>query len=156
MKKFLAIALIAALGLATSAASCGSSPHDTAGKAIVAAEAAYHVVVEAELALRCGQPTAIVGHCISPEDHARYKGILLQIYSPGPPPTGYLQEARELYVLLPTSGTPSTAQIFALISKIGEIVQQVVAGLPVQSPKAIAAAGDENVVKTVNSIKVVK
>lgn len=156
MRKLAALALIAALGLVSQGASCGSSVKDGAGKAIVAAEAAYHVAVEAELALRCGEPTSLPApNCISPEQHAQLKAVLLQIYNPGPPPSGYLAEAKELYALLP-DGAPNAQQIFALISKIGEIVQQVIAGLPQSAPKAVAAAADPNVLKTIATSKGVK
>lgn len=150
MRKLIAFTLVGALALASTGASCGGSVKDSAGKAVVAAEAAYHVVVEAELALRCGQPTAIVGHCISAEDHARYKALLLQVYNPGPPPTGFLKDAKDIYALLPTSGTPDTSQLLALVSKIGEIIQGVLNGLP-PSAQATSATADSSVQKTISA-----
>jgi hypothetical protein len=150
MRKAIAMMLIGALGFVLQAASCGGNAKDVAGKAVVAAEAAYHVVVEAELAARCGQPTSIPDHCITPEKHAQYKALLLQVYNPGPPPSGYLQNAKDLWAALP-EGNPSTAQIFTLISEIGKIIQQIIAGLP-QAPAALAAA-DPNVVKTIKAVK---
>jgi hypothetical protein len=153
MRKLIAGLLIGALGLVSSAASCGGTVHDKAGQAIVAAEAAYHIVVEAELALRCGEPTALpLPNCISPEKHAQFKVILLQVFNPGPPPTGFLQDAKDLWAALPTEGSPNASQIYALISKIGEIVQRIISGLP-QSTQATAAAKNADVVRTIKGIK---
>ena len=153
MKKFIAALLIGALGLVSTAASCGGSPKDKVGKAIIIAESAYHITVEAELALRCGEVTAPPApNCIAPEKHAQFKVVLLQIFNPGPPPSGYLQDAKDLYELLPAEGNPNTTQIFAIIFKIGEIVQQVITQLP-KSEIASSAAANENVVKTIKEVK---
>lgn len=152
LKKLAAIALICSMGFTFQAASCGGNAKDVVGKAVIAAEAAYHVVVEAELAERCGQPTAFPApNCITTEQHVKYKAILLQVYNPGPPPSGYLQNAKDLWTALP-EGNPSTAQIFALISEIGKIVQQILAGLP-HGPASVQAAADPNVVKTIQQVK---
>lgn len=153
MKKLIGVFLVGALALSLTAASCGGSVKDSAGKAIAAAEVAYHVAAEAELALRCGEPTALPApNCIDAAKHATFKKILLEVYNPGPPASGYLRGAGDLYALLPATGSPSTSEIFGLIAKVGEIIQRVVAGLPA-STQAIAAAADSNVVKTVAAAK---
>lgn len=123
MRKVIAVLLIGSLGLALQGASCGGSVKDSAGKIIITAEAALHIATDAELALRCGQPTAIPGHCISPEQHAIFKDKLLKGFA-------LLKDANDIYNSLPPTGSPSISQITQIIAKIAEIIQEVMNGFP--------------------------
>lgn len=123
MRKVIAVLLIGTLGLVVQGASCGGSVKDNAGKVIITAETALHIATDAELALRCGQPTAIPDHCISPEQHVIFKDKLLKGFA-------LLKDARGIYDSLPPTGTPSISQITSIIAQIGQIIQEVMDGFP--------------------------
>lgn len=132
MRKVIAVLLIGVVGLVSTAASCGGSVKDSAGKIIITAEAALHIATDAELALRCGQPTAIPGNCISPEKHAVYKDKLLKGFA-------LLKDANDIYNSLPPTGTPSISQITSIIAQIGAIIQEVMNGFPAVEAEKLRA-----------------
>lgn len=136
MRKLAAILLIGALGFVSTAASCGGSVRDNAGKIIVTAETALHIATDAELALRCGEPTAPPGFCISPEQHAIFKERLLQGFA-------LVKDARDIYNLLPPTGSPDISAITQIIVKIGDIIREVMAGFPTQASQQGLAAHPE-------------
>ena len=130
-----------ALGLVVGLVNCASlSVRDAAGQSIVTAETARHLAVDIELSQRCGQPTSLPGHCISPEQHAHFVAILVQAET-------YLKDARDIYNLLPTTGSPDISAITQIIAKVAVIIQEVMNGLP--TPEAQAKLGaSPAVVKT--------
>ena len=139
MRKLVSILGVVAIGLVFSNASCGGNVRDQAGKVIIAAEAALHVATEAELALRCGQPTSVEGTCISPEKHEVFKVKLLKGFA-------LLKDAKGIYDSLPPTGNPSIAEITNIISQIGTIIQEVIDGFP--SLEGAKLASEPNVAKT--------
>lgn len=124
-----------------SSACASLSLHDAAGQAIATAETALHIVTDAELALVCGTPTSLPGHCITAEQHVVFKQKLLDAFA-------LLKDAKDIYVLLPTTGTPNVSAITQIIAKIGAIIQEIENGFPDTTSKAQVAAAP-SVIKTV-------
>lgn len=132
MRKVIAVLLIGVVGLVVQGASCGGSVKDSAGKIIITAEAALHIATDAELALRCGEPTTIPDHCIPAEKHTVYKDKLLKGFT-------LLKDAQGIYNSLPPTGTPSISQITSIIAQIGEIIQEVMNGFPAVEAEKLRA-----------------
>lgn len=141
LRKLVAVALIASFGLVFQNGCASLSVRDASGQVITTAETAKHLAVEAELAWRCGQPTALPApNCISPEQHAHFVAILVQADK-------YLHDARDIWNLLPTTGSPDISAITQIIAKVAAIIQEIMNGIPNPAAQAKLAAAPE-VVKT--------
>ncbi len=128
MKKLFAVVLV---GLSLACASTGGPRHGSA-TAVVTAHEVLRLAWTTESSQRCGLPTAIADHCITEAKDQQLAEKFALAFK-------YDADAARLVAALP-DGVPTPSQAFDLVAKIYNLVREILADLPKESPKTLALA----------------